>query len=144
MTPAELGGAPPGEVPAALRRWFIFHFVADFLFAVPIFFAPEAFLGLLGWSTVDPFAARGVAAALFGIGAQSFLDRNAGIASFRTMLSLKIIWATFASAGFLWGCLTRGFPMAWVIFGIFAGFDVLWIVWLRRLGRAVPRAAEGR
>jgi hypothetical protein len=132
------------EVPVALRRWFVVHFVADFLFAIPLFFAPEAFLGLLGWSTVDPFAARGVAAALFGIGAQSFLDRNASVASFRTMLSLKVIWATFAAAGFLWGSLTRGFPMAWAVFALFAAFDGLWIYWLRRLGRPLaPSAGAG-
>jgi len=131
MKPSEVS-----DVPVALRRWFIFHFFADVLFAVPLFFAPEAFLGLLGWSQVDPFAARGVAAALFGIGAQSILDRDAGVASYRTMLSLKAIWATFASIGFLWGCLTAGFPMAWVIFAVFAGFDLVWIYWLWRLGRS--------
>lgn len=121
------------EVPVALRRWFVLHFVADWLFAVPLFFAPEAFLTLLGWPQVDQFAARGVAAALFGIGTQSLLDRNAGVESFRTMLSLKIIWATFCSVGFLWGCLTNGFPMAWAVFAVFAGFDLVWIYWYRRL-----------
>jgi hypothetical protein len=127
------GAAASDDVPLALRRWFVVHFIADWLVAIPLFFAPEAFLGLCGWTTVDPFAARGVAAALFAIGAQSFLDRSAGVASFRTMLSLKVIWATFASAGFLWGSLQGGHVMTWAFFAVFAGFDLLWIYWLRAL-----------
>ena len=123
------------NVPKALRTWFVVHFVADWLVAVPLFAAPEDFLGLLGWPTVDPFAARGVAAALFGIGTQSLLDRNAGVAVFRTMLSLKIIWASFATVGFFWGSVTGGVPITWAFFGVFAGFDLLWIYWYRRLTR---------
>lgn len=125
--------APADEVPTALRRWFVIHFVADWLVAVPLFVAPEAFLGLCGWTTIDPFAARGVAAALFGIGAQSFLDRNAGRESFRTMLSLKIIWATFATLGFFWGSLHSGFAMSWAFCAVFGAFDALWLYWYRVL-----------
>lgn len=127
------GAALAGGVPTALRRWFVLHFIADWLVAVPLFVAPEAFLHLCGWATVDPFAARGVAAALFGIGAQSFIDRNAGLESFRTMLSLKIIWATFATLGFLWGSLHGGFFMSWAFCAVFAAFDALWIHWYRVL-----------
>ena len=78
------------EVPRALRRWFIVHGVVDWVFAIPLFFFPEAFLRMLGWVVVDPMAARGVAAAPVGIGTQSLLSRGASIAVYREMLSLKM------------------------------------------------------
>src|SRR5216683_1878366 len=78
-------------VPRSLRSWFVVHFWADILFAVPLFFAPRLFLGLLGWPAVDPIATRLVAAALFGIGIQSLLGRAEDAATFRALLNLKII-----------------------------------------------------
>jgi len=64
-------------VPKSLRVWFVIHFVADLLFALPLFFAPVFTLKLFGWETVDPATSRLVAAALFGIGIESLLGRNA-------------------------------------------------------------------
>ena len=85
------------SVSVALRRWFILHFVVDVVIAVPIFFAPREVLGFFGWVRVDPLAARLAAAALFGIGIESFMGRNAGRESFKGMLQLKIIWSAFAT-----------------------------------------------
>ncbi len=52
-----------GAVPESLRRWFVVHFVVDALVAVPLFVAPRAVLGLLGWEEIDVAMARVVAAA---------------------------------------------------------------------------------
>ena len=79
-------------VPEKLRFWFVIHFVIDILFAIPLFIAPEWMLTIFGWHTVDPLTSRLVAAALFGIGIESYLGRNAGIEYFRGMLNLKLIW----------------------------------------------------
>ena len=46
-------------VPRALRCWFVVHGVVDWVFAVPLFLFPEALLRALGWTVVDPMAARG-------------------------------------------------------------------------------------
>ncbi|HEU4369523.1 MAG TPA: hypothetical protein VFV05_14975 [Methylomirabilota bacterium] len=127
--------APAGdEVPGALRRWFVAHFVVDWVFALPLLVFPDAFLRALGWPVVDPMAARGVAAALVGIGTQSLLSRNAGVAVYREMLSLKILWSATAALGFGWTALTTGPPIGWVFAVIFALFSVLWTYWWRRLG----------
>ncbi len=67
------------SVPNALRIWFVIHFIADISFALPMFLFPIKFLSLLGWINVDPIAARLVAAALFGIGIESLLGRNATV-----------------------------------------------------------------
>jgi hypothetical protein len=114
-------------VPRSLRTWFVIHFVADILFAVPLFLAPVATLRLLGWSAVDPAATRLVAAALFGIGIQSLLGRNEGAETFRAMLSLKVIWSASATLGLLWTQLEGGPRLGWLLLAIFAGFHVVWV-----------------
>ena len=87
------------DVPVALRRWFVVHFVADITFAIPLLLAPRQLGELLGHSAVDPLTARMVAAALVGIGVESFLGRNDSRATFLTMLRLKVLWAGTAIAG---------------------------------------------
>ena len=127
------GGAKDDEVPRALRRWFVVHGVADWMFAVPLFLFPDDFLRALGWTVVDPMAARGVAAALVGIGTQSLLSRNSTAPVYREMLSLKILWSFTATLGFAWTALSTGPRAGWIFVAIFALFNVLWMYWRRRL-----------
>lgn len=121
-------------VPSSLRVWFVVHFWADIVFAVPLLVAPVWFLGLLGWSCVDPISARLVGAALVGIGVESLLGRNKGVESFRTMLTLKVLWSGTATLGILVSQLEGGPPFGWGFFGIFLGFNILWTIWRVRLG----------
>lgn len=114
-------------VPLGLRRWFVIHFIADVVSAVPLFVAPEWFLGQLGWPAVDPISTRLVAAALLGIGIESYLGRNAGVEAFRAMLNLKVIWSATAAVGVLWSQLDGGPPAGWAVFAIFAGFHLVWL-----------------
>lgn len=117
-------------VPASLRTWFVIHFIADLLAAIPLFFAPMAVLGWLGWPAVDPIATRGVAAALFGIGIESYLGRNGSLEAFRSMLRLKVIWSAMAALGTLWSLVTGAPPAAWAIFAIFVAFHGVWLRYL--------------
>lgn len=126
------------QVPVALKNWFTVHFLADWLFAVPLFFAPRAFLGALGWTAIDTVTARIVAAALVGIGTQSLLGRHATVDSYRTMLNLKILWSATATLGILWSCLEGAPPMAWGFFGAFLAFNGLWSYWRWRLRAPGP------
>lgn len=120
------------NVPSALRKWFVVHFIADVLFAVPLMLAPVQTLQLFGWQTVDVLTARVVAAALFGIGIESYLGRNAGREAFSGMLNLKIIWslAVVLGVGF---SLVNGVqgspPLAWLLVLVFAGFHLVWVYW---------------
>lgn len=125
------------SVPPALRTWFVIHFVADLLFAIPLFVAPAALLSLFGWTQVDPAMSRVVAAALFGIGIESLLGRNASAESFRTMLNLKLIWSSSATVGIAVSALQGSPPAAWLFAGIFGSFFFVWLYWRVRLGRAV-------
>lgn len=123
-------------VPRALRVWFVVHFWADILFAVPLFAAPRWFLSLFGWTTVDASTARLVAAALLGIGIQSLLGRDEGVATFRAMLNLKLIWSGAATAGLVWFQLEGGPPLGWLFVAVFAGFHALWLYWRVRVSTA--------
>ena len=124
------------NAPKALKIWFTIHFIADVIFALPLMIFPVKFLTLLGWQSIDPISARLVAAALFGIGIESFLGRNASVDSFKSMLNLKIIWSLTAVIGIGWSLLEgahNGPFFGWSILGIFIVFNGLWIFWRIRL-----------
>ena len=122
-------------VPQALRRWFVIHFITDMAFAIPMMISPVRLLTLFGWEAVDPFMTRLAAAALFGIGIESYLGRNAGVESYRTMLTLKVIWSSGAVVGAIWTLIQvpESPPMLWVILAIFLGFNLVWVYWKVRL-----------
>lgn len=121
-------------IPNSLRTWFVIHCIVDVVFAIPMLVAPVAFLSLFGWTTVDPFMTRLVAAALMGIGLESYLGRNAGVEAFQGMLNLKIIWSAFAILGLVVSALTLGGPwMAWLIIAIFVAFNILWVYYRLQL-----------
>jgi fucose 4-O-acetylase-like acetyltransferase len=125
-------------VPNALKNWFIVHFIIDIVFAVPLFFIPAAFLSFFGWQTIDPFATRIVAAALFGIGIESFLGRNAAIQTYKNMLNLKIIWSGVTIAGIGLTILQSPNPASfgqWFLLAVFIGFHCLWIYWRKKISR---------
>jgi len=125
-------------VPQTLKNWFVAHFIIDMLFAIPMMIAPTALLTLFGWETIDPFMTRLAAAALLGIGIESYLGRNAGAESYITMMTLKIIWS--AGAIVAAGITLIQYPdsprMLWAILAIFLGFNVVWVIWRNRLIKA--------
>ncbi len=122
-------------IPKSLRTWFVIHFILDVIFAIPLMLMPKAFLTLLGWTVIDPLAARLVAAALMGIGVESYLGRRAGVEAYKSMLNLKIIWSMSATFGLVLTMVTGGGPwMGWVLVAIFAPFCGLWSYYRIRLG----------
>ena len=125
------------DVPTSLRVFFIIHFAIDFLFAIPLFFFPVTFLNYVGWTFVDPVTTRIVGAALFGIGIESLIGSRASTDTFTSMLNLKVIWSFFATLGIFIsiGEMSWNVPVfMWLVFGIFAAFNVLWAYWRIRLG----------
>jgi hypothetical protein len=123
-------------VPRALKTWFVIHFLTDMLFAIPLMLAPGWILGQFGWSSIDPYTARLVSAALFGIGIESFLARDASLEIYRIMLNLKVIWSLAAVTGISLSLIQNAQArpwFAWVIFTIFLGFNFVWVYWRTRL-----------
>ncbi len=120
------------KVPNGLRQWFIVHFIIDIIVALPLFLMPEKVLMLFAWPLIDPLATRLVAAALFAIGIESFIGRNATIKSFEVMLNLKIIWSSFSVAGIAWTMLAAPACLngiVWVALFTFLFFLALWSYW---------------
>lgn len=120
------------SVPAHLRTWFHVHFIVDMIFALPLMIAPVWVLGMLGFSPVDPFATRLVAAALFGIGGVSTLLNSKGTEFYKSMLTLKLIWSGTAVVGLVWTLLSTPVFMGWIIAAIFAAFFILWGYYYRQ------------
>ncbi|MBT4917409.1 hypothetical protein HN709_04235 [Candidatus Peregrinibacteria bacterium] len=126
------------KVPKALKVWFVIHFVLDVLFAIPLMIAPKASLALMGWNTFDPLTTRLVAAALLGIGIESFLGRNSGKESYIGMLNLKIIWSAAAIVAIVKTicCPNIEAPIGLVaILGGFILFNFNWIYWRLQLNK---------
>ena len=101
-----------------LRTWFVIHFVADYLFGIPLLIAPVWMLTLFGWQSVDPFTARLVGAALIGIGGAS----------------LKLLWASAAIIGMTASMLMGNYPLiGWGIVAIFVVFFFIWLYYRLQL-----------
>jgi len=115
------------QVSNGLRTWFVIHFVADVLFAIPLLFFPQALLNIFAWNSYDPIMTRLVGAALMGIGVESLLGRNAGTNTFRAMLNLKVIWASSALVAISLGIAEGASPIAWAFLAI---FFIFWCVWV--------------
>ena len=114
------------------------------LFAIPMMAAPVWLLTMFGWGEIDPFMTRLGAAALFGIGIESLLGRNAGQESYRNLLTLKIIWSLGAVLAAAWTLVqVPGSPgMLWAILAIFLGFNVVWVYWYRKLPLSEKQTKE--
>lgn len=126
------------RVPKALRAWFVVHFIADITVAIPLFLFPAIVLGYFGWQNIDPLTTRLFAAALFGIGTESYLCRNSIIETYSNMLNLKIIWSVFAILGFILSLVEEnpnGDLLSWIGLFVFTLFNFLWIYWKNRLAK---------
>jgi len=120
-------------VPNGLRTWFVIHFVADVLFAIPLLLFPRALLNFFGWQTYDPIMTRLVGAALMGIGVESLLGRNANADTFRAMLNLKVIWASSALVAIGIGIAEDAASTAWLFLAIFFLFWCVWVYYRMKL-----------
>lgn len=119
-----------------LRKFFVLHFIIDVVSAIPLFVCPTLLLTTLGWEVVDPVAARMVAAALFGIGIESYIGRNASRDSLIGMLNLKIIWSFSAIMGIgisMMQNIQQNPSALKIIFITFIAFNLLWVYWRIRL-----------
>ncbi len=119
------------EVPKSLRIWFKIHFLADMIFAIPLFIAPVWFLNILGFTIVEPVTARLVAAALLGIGGTSYFTKEKY--SFDILLTLKLIWSSTAVIGLIWSIIDGAPLITWLIVIIFAAFFGVWLYYKRTI-----------
>jgi hypothetical protein len=120
-------------VPASLRTWFRVHCAIDVIAALPLLLFPARILGLLGWTTVDPVATRLCGAALLGIGGASVLVDRHGLAGYRALLSLKVIWSVAAIFALLAGIAEGAPPAAWAFLSIFIAFSGVWMSYAIRI-----------
>ena len=126
------------KVPPALKICFVIHFTVDMIVAIPLFIFPIEFLELLGWHSIDPFATRLVAAALFGIGIESFLSRDAKAETYMNMLNLKLIWSGTAIIGVafsIYQSLDKVIIAERFLLVTFLAFHLLWLYWKVRVER---------
>lgn len=120
-------------VPSLLQKFFILHFIIDYIAALPLMFAPEATMSFFGWHNPEPVATRLVAAALMGIGGISFIARNADQAAYRHMLTMKLLWSGAAVFGLAFS-IAEGAPVfTWIFLLVFAVFFGIWLFFRMRI-----------
>lgn len=118
---------------AALRIWFLIHFVIDLIFGLPLLFAPRWFLPIFDFPTENLLFARLVGAALFAIGMISLFARESSRETFQTLLAFKILWSSAAILGLIIS-IHEGAPKStWLFLGIFVLFFFVWNYWKRAL-----------
>ena len=123
-------------VPGSLRKWFVLHFILDYLVAIPLMIAPVEIMTALGWAISEPVAVRLVAAALIGVGGVSLFARKADIATYLHLLALKLLWSGAAIIGLVMSITQGAPPFTWVFLGIFLFFFLVW-AWYRRILRGI-------
>lgn len=116
-------------VPSSLRFWFIVHFAADIIFAIPLIFFPLEFMGFWGFESADTLTARLTGAALAGIGGNSLFMHKGGAGEFNTMLTLKIIWSSAAIISIIITIAEGGPDSLYLFLSVFVFFSILWIYW---------------
>lgn len=114
------------KVQKSLRRWFIIHFITDFIFGMPLLFTPNYFLSFFGYQ-IEPLTTRLVGAALIGMGWKSFLIRNNSLEQFQALPTLKIIWSLSAIVGIILTLTEHILKFTYIILLIFALFSTIWI-----------------
>jgi len=115
------------NLPGSLRKWFIIHFFADIVFALPLLISPRWFMGLFGFNVGETLTVRLVGAALAGIGLTSLVMHGKGIESYDAMLTLKIIWSVTAIVAILLSIIDGGPDSQWFFLAIFTVFSAVWI-----------------
>jgi len=121
------------EVPQGLRIWFLVHFVADLIFAIPLIFFPDWIFGLFGFTVIEPTTSRLLGAGLIGIGGASLFAYKKGKESFDILLTLKILWSLSAILILLFSIIDGAPKTLWLITAIFTVFSSVWIYYKIKL-----------
>lgn len=120
---------------SCLRKWFVLHFIIDVFVAIPLLIAPGYVLSLVGLEWGSVVLARIIAAALMGIGIESYLGRNADKKGYLGMLRLKIIWSGTVILGLVMSLLNK--EVDWIsvrlLMGVFGFFNIVWVYWYIKL-----------
>ncbi len=98
-----------------------------FVAGVPLLLAPTATANLLGFEITETLPLRLVGAALIGIGGTSIIKKEANIDSYRSLLTLKIIWSFSAIVGILLSIPESTSTILWGILAIFVTFNIVWV-----------------
>jgi hypothetical protein len=135
-SPAASDSSPAADaILPSLRTWFRVHCAIDVACAIPLLFFPGRMLGLLGWTSIDPVASRLCGAALLGIGAASVMVDRHGLAGYRALLGLKVVWSLAAVFACVAG-IGDGAPDAvWAFLSTFIAFAGVWTSFAIRLRR---------
>jgi hypothetical protein len=113
----------------SLRYTFVVHAVVALLFGLALVAAPGRFLGLFGWTPVDPVLTRVLGAGLLALAWSSYRGfRATERLQVAVLIELEAVFCVLAGAGLLRQILGFHYPWyVWTLFAVFALFAVAWV-----------------
>ena len=116
------------EISKISRYVFLLAFVAQIIFGVWYFIAPETWSTLTGWP-LETGAGRVLGAAIVALALGGFLAyRAASWSQVELYVMMQLFWNIFGLIAMLWAYFTMTLPMAtWLIVGLLGLFLVLFL-----------------
>lgn len=110
----------------AVRIWIIVSFIVDMLFGVPLLLVPHDLAAVFGFEDQGVFVLRLLGAAIIGVGMGSVLVCREHGCGLHAIVNLKLVWTILSAAAILWSIFDGAPQAAWLFFGIFCAFAVVW------------------
>ena len=120
------------EVPKSLRNWFVFHFIIDYLFGIPLLLFPS-WTFLLFNLNPELFSGRLLGAGLIGTGGVSLIAYHKSKEIYQTLLNFKLIWSLAAIIGISISIFQEPIKSKYFLLGIFIFFFLLWLYYKKRI-----------
>jgi hypothetical protein len=116
----------------SLKYTFLIHVFVSLVFGTALLLAPGRFLGLFGWTPVDPLISRLMGATLLALAWSSY--RGWGASSYEqvsALVEMEVIFTMFGSLGLLRQLLKAWYPWyVWFVFTVLLVFAIDWAYYL--------------
>jgi hypothetical protein len=112
-----------------LKPTLLINMIIGIIVGLLLLIMPGRFLAVVGWAPIDPIVSRVLGAALL---AMSWGDWRVWQASSRPeakwLVEIQLGFTLLAAVGILRHLVEGGWPlMAWIVFGVFSFFALLWL-----------------
>lgn len=116
----------------ALKITFAVHAVIAFLLGFPLLIIPGRFLGIFGWSPIDPHITRLFGAALLALAWSSFRGfRTVNRHMKQALIQMEFIFCALGAVGLFRHIVVAWYPWYfWLVFVLLALFALVWLYFL--------------
>jgi hypothetical protein len=112
-----------------LKTTLLFQMIISALLGLFLLVMPGRFLAMVGWAPIDPIVSRILGAALLAMSWGAWrVWQGSSPAEAKWWVEIQAGFALLAALGILRHLVEGGWPlMAWIVFGVFGLFAILWL-----------------